>query len=157
MQVLFRIFPKKAAITELLDLFDVYTPDDYRSDEQKNQLVLLLAEQDDPCILPKLVPFLLDHSDDVRSQVLEVFHARAREGLEQAMNETVRSTFAELLRGPATSPRIARKAAEIAMALEWSLPGNGELNSAIADEFFIDKKGYLRRKVQPTHSMTLKT
>ena len=47
LQALLAILPKEQAIGELLALFDVYGPDDYRSDEQKKQLVLVLAEQDD--------------------------------------------------------------------------------------------------------------
>jgi hypothetical protein len=146
LQALLAILPKEQAIGELLALFDVYGPDDYRADEQKKQVLLVLAEQDDPRILPALVPYLLDHADDVRHHVLELFHARAKKGDAAASAPDVLANVGELVRGNGASPRIARQAAEIAAEREWMLPGEGEIAKVLEGEYFIDKKGYMRRR-----------
>jgi hypothetical protein len=53
-----------------------------------------------------------------------------------------------LVRDPEASPRIAKQAAEMVSALEWMLPGEGDtLNQALREDFFLDKKGFLRRRV----------
>jgi hypothetical protein len=146
LQALLAILPKEQAIGELLALFEVYGPDDYRADEQKKQLVLVLAEQDDARILPTLVPFLLDHSDDVRHHVLEIFHARAKKGSAAACAPEVLAQVAQLVRGDHASPRIAKQAAEIAAEREWMLPGDAEIAKVLEGEYFLDKKGYVRRR-----------
>jgi hypothetical protein len=146
-QALFGILPKEQALGELLKLFAVYPPDDHRSAEQKRQLVLILADEEDARILPTLVPYLLDHSDDVRDQVLELFFARAQKHDPVASGADVLANVAQLVRENEASPRIAKKAAEVASTLEWMLPGSGEVvNPALNDDFFIDKKGYVRRR-----------
>ncbi len=151
-QALLGIVPKEQGIGELLALFDVYSPDDYRSDEQKRQLVLLLKEHDDPRILPALVPYLLDHSDDVRHQVLELFSERAQQGDAVASGPGVLEAVGTLVRSADTSPRIARQAAEIAAQREWMLPGDQTIAGVLEGEFFIDKKGYVRRRATPKNA-----
>jgi hypothetical protein len=150
-QVLLRVMPKEEGIAELIGLLDVYSPEDYRSDEQKRQLALILKDQDDARILPALVPYLLDHSDDVRHQVLELFAERASQGDAAAKGEGVAAAISELVTSADSSPRIARQAAELAADLpdahKWTLPPEKPLASVIASEFFIDKKGYVRRRV----------
>ena len=146
LQALLAILPKEHAITELLALFDVYGPDDYRADEQKKQLILALAEQEDARILPTLVPYLLDHSDDVRHHVLEIFSARAKKGDAAASSADVLAHLAQLVRGEHASTRIAKKAADIVAEREWMLPGDGEIAKVLEGEYFLDKKGYLRRR-----------
>jgi len=137
------ILPKDEGLGELLALFDVYSPDDYRSDEQKRQLVLLFKEHDDPRIAPALVPYLLDHSDDVRHQVLEYFAEK------KMFDSTVAAAVGQLIRDKDTSPRIARQAAEIAADHDWQLAGDSTINGVLDQEFFLDKKGFVRRRVTP--------
>ena len=144
LQAVLAILPEEQAITELLALFDVYSPEDYRSDEQKKQLVLVLAEHHDPRIAPALVPYLHDHSDDVRHNVLEIFYAKAKKG--EAPQKDVLEQVGQLVRGNNASPRIARQAAEMAAEREWMLPGEGDIAKVLEGEFFLDKKGYVRRR-----------
>jgi hypothetical protein len=145
-EALMGILPKDQAVTELLSLLDVYGPDDYRADEQKRQLMHILSEEDDERVLASLAPYILDHSDDVRHQVLELFQTRAQAKDKNASTVEVLASISTLLRDQETSPRIARKAAEMVTNLEWQLPGDGALNAVLDSEFFIDKKGYVRRR-----------
>lgn len=152
-QALVQILPHEQAVGELLSVLDVYPPDDHRSDEQKRQIILLLSGEDDARILPRLAPYLLDHSDDVRHHAIELFAAEARKKNPLAASEDVRRNFSELLRDVNASPRITRQAAEIVAELEWQLPGASDttpLSSFLSDEFFIDKKSFLRRRVKPS-------
>ncbi len=146
LEALLAILPRDAALSELLALFDVYSPDDYRSDEQKKQLVLVLSEYDDPRIIPALVPYVLDHSDDVRHQVLEILSLKAKK--DDPSLPAVLEAVSQLVRGDAASPRIARQAAEIAAKNEWALPGTGNIAKVLEDEMQIDKKGFVRLKPQ---------
>lgn len=151
-QALVQILPHEQAVGELLAVLDVYPPDDHRSDEQKRQIILLLSGENDARILPTLAPYLLDHSDDVRHHVIELFAAEARKKNGQASSEEVRTYFSALLRDADTSPRIIRQAAEIVAELEWQLPGTTDgtkLSSFVGEEFFIDKKSFLRRRAKP--------
>ncbi len=150
-EALAKILSPEQTIAEVLAVLDVYPPDDHRSDEQKRQIILFLAGENDPRILPKLAPYIGDHSDDVRTHALDVFAEQARKKNPVASSEEVRRETGALLRDKNTSPRVAKKAAEIAAELEWSLPETTDetpLSSFISNEFFVDKKGYLRRRVK---------
>lgn len=147
-QALLGVLPGEAGTSELLSLLEVYTPDDYRADEQKRQLMLILGEIEDARVLPALVPYLRDHSDDVRHHVIELFAAKAQAKDPAASSEAVRTAFAELLANPDTSPRIAQQAAAVAADLEWTLPGLSALTPVLEGEFFADKKGIVRRRVK---------
>jgi len=151
-QALVQILPHDEAVGELLAVLDVYPPEDHRSDEQKRQIILLLSGENDARILPALAPYVMDHSDDVRHHAIELFATEARKKNPLASSEEVRRYFGELLRDKNTSPRIVRQAAEIVAELEWQLPGTTDstpLSSFVGEEFFIDKKSFLRRRAKP--------
>lgn len=142
-----RILPKERALQEVLALLDVYGPEDYRSDEQKRQLILVVTETNDPAVWPKLVPYVLDHSDEVRGLALEKLFAAAKAKTIDAELPNLRANLSELLVDKNTSPRILRQAAEGMLGLEWPLTTpEVALHETLNSQWLVDKKGYLRKR-----------
>lgn len=142
-----RILPRERALTEMLTLLETYGPDDYRSDEQKRQILLVLADYDDEQVWPKFVPYVLDHSDEVRGIALERLFNAARAKKIDATLPGLTAALCEVLTSKEASPRIIRQSAEGVVGLEWALPvPEAQLNDMIASEWMVDKKGFLRRR-----------
>ena len=132
-------------------------PDDHRSVEAKQQLLAAFVERASPGeILVKLVPFLEDHSDDVRWQVLETIDRAAQASknvtgdgaasptLTPAALSVVRPHLvAQVTPGP-TSARIARRAARLLCAQKWPwLDPGAQLAASVAAHHRIDAEGRL--------------
>ena len=135
-----------------LEVLERYGPDDYRSIESKLQLVLQLSEDlKDERVLPGLCPFIADHSDDVRWAVIDLFERAAESGL---LADDVKSQacaeLGKLVTSSDVSPRIQRRVAELLSQREWQIPGDAEeVASVLQNEFFLDKKRYVRRRAAP--------
>lgn len=146
-----RVAGPKEAVRYFLEVLERYGPDDYRAIEAKLQLVGQLTENlDDPAVLPALVPFLLDHSDDVRWAILDVVQ-RAAEAklLTPALQATCLAQLGKLVSGEDGSPRIGRRAAELLADHEWPLPDDTQgVMPILEDTFFLDKKHYVRRRAK---------
>ena len=124
-------------------------PDAYRQGDAKLQLVLQLSEYvEDSLVLPTLAPFVLDHSDDVRWAVMDVLEV----GIEKRIvSDEVKSLylghFRDVVFDSATGPRIVRRVVEFLSSHEWALGATiEELPSLLEDAYFLDKKGYLRKR-----------
>ena len=134
--------------TFFLDVLRAYGPDDHRSSEAKLQLVWQLSESMSGQVIEALIPFLRDHSDDVRWAVLELTDKAAdRNLLTPAMQTAAAAEMLGLLTDSEISPRISRRTAELAAQREWVLPaGNDPIAAVLDEEFFLDKKRYVRRR-----------
>ncbi len=142
-----RIFGAKAAVELYLRVLDAHGPEAYREAESKQQLVLALVEHvDDERVPPGLLPFLEDHSDDVRWAVLDALERAVEDEL---IREDVRTSYAEamgrILQDDATGPRVQRRVAEFLKERGWSVPlGEGEVCPLLDEAYFVDKKGFVR-------------
>ncbi len=139
------------AVRFFLEVLHAYGPDEHRMIDAKLQLVLELGEQlGDPRVLPGLTAFLLDHSDDVRWAVMDLVEQGADGG--QLTAETRAAACAELARlvcEADVGPRIQLRAAELLARREWQLPGEAAtLAAQLADDYFLDKKRFIRRRVK---------
>lgn len=145
-----RIAGDADAVTFFLDVLRAYGPDDHRSSEAKLQLVWQLSESLSGQVMEALIPFLGDHSDDVRWAVLELTDKAAdRDILTPAMQSAAAAQMLDLVVGPDVSPRIARRTAELLAGREWTLPAGADaLVSVLDEEFFLDKKRYVRRRTK---------
>lgn len=151
-RALLRLQPEAEAIAFLLDTLDHYGPEDYRSDEIKLQLIWVVGERLTPAIMERLLPYLEDHADDVRWAVMDlVVAARERGLLAPPVQQRVGALLGALVIGEEFSPRIQRRAAELLADLEWALSEEqaaGHLLPALGEEYFIDKKRFLRRRAK---------
>ena len=139
------------AIALFIDALEGHGPDAYRSADAKLQLVRGLGESlGDERVVPSLAPFLSDHSDDVRWAVMDLLE----QGVDaQQVSDEVLSVFvdkiSELIFDDATGPRISRRALEILFEREWTLSGESTvLPSLLEDEFFVDKKRFIRMRLK---------
>jgi hypothetical protein len=144
-----RIAGDEATVGFFLSVLDHYGPDDYRSSDAKVQIIREL-EQDlaEPRVLPGLAPFLHDHSDDVRWAVMDLVERAVKEGLlKPELEGPVAEAIGQIAVTDDNRPRIERRAAELACEREWIVGGTSEeLPPLLQDEFFLDKKRYVRRR-----------
>jgi len=146
-----RIAGQERACAFFLSVLTHYGPDDYRSGDAKVQIIAQVAEHlDDPKVLPALAPFITDHSDEVRWAVMDVMvRALEQKLLSTELTASVAERIAELAANRDTGPRIQRRAAELLADREWPVPGDAEtLGALLDDDFFIDKKRYVRRRAK---------
>lgn len=144
-----RIAGDEAAIDFLIDVLRQYGPDDHRSTEAKLQIIWQLAEHlEDPRVFAALVPFLRDHSDDVRWAVLDLLERVTLDVPLPADASAILEHMSFLVCDKEVSPRIAKRAAELLATREWALPGKHDALAQVLEEtFFLDKKHFVRRKV----------
>ncbi len=150
-----RVAGQAQAVAFFLEVLVGYGPDDYRSGDAKLQLVYQLADHlDVPAVMPALLPFLHDHSDDVRWAVMDALETRARAGKlsSELQSEAAVELGQQVMRND-VGPRIQRRAAEVLADLEWQVPGEEQAVANLLDDaFFIDKKRYLRRRAKKRDS-----
>ena len=143
-----RIEGEDKARSYFLDVLDQHGPLSHRASEAKLQLILQVAEMNpDGAALSRLVPYLLDHSDDVCWSVLELLEKAQTDGsLDAEAEKQMAESLDELVTEEETGPRIARRSAEILAKTEWPLGPGGELHSQLKEDFFLDKKRIVRRR-----------
>ena len=149
LRALARIAGDDAAIDFFIDVLRLYGPDDHRSTEAKLQIIWQLAEHlEDPRVFSALVPFLRDHSDDVRWAVLDLLERVTEQAPLPEAAQDILGHMSYLVCDREVSPRIAKRAAELLAAREWALPGDhGALAQILEETFFLDKKHFVRRRV----------
>lgn len=146
-----RIAGTERAVAVFVDALMHHGPDDYRALEAKLQLVWQLADDlSHPRVVSALIPFLLDHSDDVRWAVIELLERADDEKLlTEADRQAACEALAEVVTVEQASPRIMRRAAQMLCAKEWPVPTEAEvLAGDLEDEYFLDKKRYVRRRTK---------
>ncbi len=146
-----RITGAEAAIRFYLEVMNAYGPDDHRSGEAKLQLVHALAEHlDKPSVLEGLLPFVLDHADEVRTAVLDLIDTAADKGLMTAdLLARLADPFAALVCDGTVGPRVQRRAVELLEKRTWAVGGQAEeLASLVNDTYFLDKKRFVRKRVK---------
>jgi hypothetical protein len=145
-----RIAGDERAVGFFIEVLNAYGPEDYRSSEAKLQLILALGEHlADARVLPALVPFLRDHSDDVRFAVLDLLERVYKDKkLPPEVERAALENFTHLILTDEAAPRIQRRAAELCADSEWSLPGDAvTFPTLLEEDFFLDKKRIVRRRV----------
>ncbi len=146
-----RICGNDEAVRFFGEVLHSYGPDDHRSGEAKLQLVWQLGESlEVEGVLPTLIPFLSDHSDDVRWAVLDLVERAAdRKLLSDALRERVCLELAGLVSVDDVGPRIQQRAADLLATRQWQIPGNNENLATMLDEtYFLDKKRFVRRRAK---------
>lgn len=134
-----------------LEVLNGFGPDDHRSSEAKTQMIHALAEHlDDPRVMQGLLPFVLDHADEVRTAVLDLLDTAADKGLvTDAMLASLAEPFGILVCDGTVGPRVQRRATELLEKRTWAVGGEAEeLASFVNDVFFLDKKRFVRKRAK---------
>lgn len=153
-----RLKGSDAAVDFFVSVLEAYGPEDYRGLDAKLEIVWQLAEAlDNPRVLPALMPFIGDHSDDVAWAVLDLIDQAADRNL---VTSDVQAAAAAALgirvTDDATGPRILQRSAELLCKRSWSVPGDAAdtLAPGLDDTYFLDKKRFLRRRAKRSQSST---
>jgi hypothetical protein len=150
-RALLRIIPEEQVLTFLVEVLEHYGPDDYRSYEIKLQVLYVLAEKERIELYSRLMPFLHDHADDVRLAVMDMLYKAGVAGkISAEVRDQALAAMADLVLSEGAGPRIQRRACEIIAELEWRVPGEQpELAPLLSETYYLDKKRYIRKRVQP--------
>jgi len=122
-------------VDELTRLGSAYT----RDPEKKVVLLGFLTGKADERIGPVALPFLDDHSDDVKIAALK--------GLGPLKYEPAREPILKLLTGEETARRVQTNALEALFESQLGVQGFREKVEALAkDPYFVDKSGLIKKR-----------
>ena len=148
-----RLVDGDEAVRMFIEALEKHGPEGYREADAKLQLVWQLSEDlGDKRALTALIPFLGDHSDDVRWAVMDLLMKAHADGqLEDELISAVSVQLTGILCDDSTGPQIARRAAQLLSDQEWKVVGEvTALPSLLDEDYFIDKKRYLRSRAKRT-------
>lgn len=134
-----RIVPAEQSQQILLSALKARSPEDYRRTQAKLELIDHLGtRKGDTVLWEAVVPYLEDHSDDVRTKLLEV--------IEGWNWEAAGASVARMLADDTLSARVHRQAAQCLCALKVRLNPAPTLPSAAAEDYAVDGDGQVVRK-----------
>jgi hypothetical protein len=123
----------------LLEALKARSPEDYRRTQAKLELVDHVGtRKPTPELWAAVVPYLDDHSDDVRTKLLEV--------VEGWNHEPAAPAVARLLADDTLSARVHRQAAQCLCAMKVKLSPPPTLSPAASEDFTVDGDGQVIRK-----------
>jgi len=130
--------PDKATST-LMEALKVRSPEDYRRTQAKLELIDHLgSRKPTPELWEQLAPYLDDHSDDVRTKLLEV--------VEGWNHEPAAKSVVLLLEDDTLSARVHRQAAQCLCNMKIKLSPAPKLPPAAEEDFTVDGDGQVVRK-----------
>ena len=146
-----RISGADAGLELSISALEGHGADCHRSIDAKLELVWHIAENlSDTFVIARLLPFLLDFSDDVRWAVMDIIEALRQKETEfgEEFLAELATTLGKLVTDDEASTRIASRAAELLHAFELpnASQSAAQLRGDVDPAFFFDKKGYLRRR-----------
>ena len=69
---------------------------------------------------------------------------------ENELHKDIMENLSEIICDESAGPRIQKRAAELIAHFEWAMPENhSELSTIVAEEYFVDKKMFLRKRARP--------
>ena len=118
----------------LLETLTRYAPADHRSESMREQLVDALSDLEDEAIVEPLLPYVLDHSDEVRIKVISLLEQRALAGARA--QEGIARALLDALLDPMASGRIARAAGKALVEMRVNLKAwRGEVEGSLPEGF----------------------
>lgn len=137
LKVLDRLMPDEAVVELILQSLEREGPDWTRDPEKKVTLLRHLKETKDVRIPPRLIPFLADVNEDVRSAAVAAV-------MEQDVDANLRDPLIDALIAAteARSDRMRRQVAEALAKGRWSVKGRSPaVTAALPTGFSLDKEG----------------
>lgn len=135
-----------AAVTDLILIsLTKHPPEDHRGFETKEELLAELEQQHgEERVLTAMLPFLVDHNDEIRWRVMDIL--AQHEDYSDDQRATIQEHLAYSVSHLDVSPRIAGRAAALIAEKGWQVPSDTILGASLTDRFFVDKKGFLRMR-----------
>lgn len=142
-RTLAKLISPERLVGELCTTLSGYPPVDHRTLDAKLQLIDALSDYDDPRVVPVVLPYLLDHDDDIRVKAIAIIEERVGKG--HAQYEIAVETLVAVLKDPLASGRIARRAAMALGAFDADLSARREeLAEYVPDNFTLGEDGRFR-------------
>jgi HEAT repeat protein len=141
-QVLRELISDEDLTTFLLEILSQHQPKDHRTVELRLQLIDALEEQAGE-IVSALLPYTVDHSDDIRIKVINLIEERLR-GVEGEHRDII-SALLQAMTDPFASGRTARAAASAVIRMGASLESfEDDFDADLLPEGYQVKRGYLQ-------------
>lgn len=133
-QALARLTSPAEYVETLMASLASRTPEDHRSVQGKQELILALGDTQDERVVSAVLPYLDDHADDVQCAVVDLIE---RLGATSAF-----STLVQVLSDDVRSGRVLRHAAGAVSRLKAPIDPTRALQPAVAEDFIV-KEGTL--------------
>jgi len=141
-QVLRELITDEDLTTFLIEILSQHQPKDHRTVELRLQLIDALEEQEAD-IVAAILPYTIDHSDDIRIKVINLIEERLR-GIEGEHREII-SALLKAMNDPFASGRTARAAAQAIVRMGASLESfTDEVDVDLLPEGYKIEQGYLK-------------
>lgn len=137
LQALSTILPEEAVVQTLADALEELGPDYMRDPERKLHMVQHLAEIQHPEVVRILLPFLEDHDEGVRFQVVE--------GLRRQGDEAAREPLLAAFSSEESTLRIRKQILEVFEELGWKVKGfRAAVEQLLPKGYVIEKSGRVK-------------
>ena len=139
-----RLIEHEKLIELLIEVLKGYVPEDHRSIDAKLQLVDALADDEsDDRVVPAVLPYAMDHDDQVRVKVIDILQDRVAAGHEEY--DTTVGVLIEVLEDAEASGRITRRAADALIALQADLSSKADSLADFMPDGYRIEDGVLRK------------
>ena len=140
LRLLDEVAPHETCWSVLCDVLNDYDPEYERDPSKKLQLLTFLGDFQDDRVTQALLPFLDDHDETVRFNVVDALFKQNHEAAREPL-------IARLLEEDEESLRIKNRIVEGFIEAEWPVRGyRGKVEKVLGSEFIVDGKGKIRRK-----------
>jgi HEAT repeat protein len=139
-----RIMPKDRLVLLLVETLNQYSADDHRTVEPRSQLVDALADYEHEDVIPALIPYLMDHDDNIRVKVMDIIDDRVQKGHERF--DEVIDGLCRVLKDAYASGRITRRAAAMLSEKDTNLSKRvDELVDFVPDGYSLGTNGRMTK------------
>lgn len=142
-QVLGELISEDEFVAFLIETLNQLLPSDHRTVDLRQQLIDALEEREEhgAQVVEALLPYVVDHSDDIRIKVINIVEERLR-GVD-GDHRPIISSLIQAMTDPFASGRTARAAAQALIRMKAQLsPFADELDGQVPEGYVL-KKGYL--------------
>ncbi len=135
-----RLMEEERLVGFVVEVLQQYSPDDHRTIGQRVQLVDALVDYEGPAIIGAIMPYLMDHDDDIRIKVMDYLDGRIRKGDETYTD--LLDGLVKVIRDPHAGGRITRRSASILQKLDADLSKRAsELDGFVPDGYQLGTNG----------------
>lgn len=128
-QALSRLVSPEAYAGELIAALKARPPEDHRTVQAKQELILALGDTGDARVAEAILPYLDDHADDVQCAAIDV--------VERVQAEPAYNRLAALLTDEIRSARVLRHAAGAVSRLKAPIDPQRPLQPAVTEDYVV--------------------
>jgi HEAT repeat protein len=137
-----RLISEEKLVGLLVETLSGYEPQDHRTIEPRMQLVDALSDHDDERVLPAMLPYAMDHDDQVRVKAIGLLEHRV--DAQHALYPQVVEQLVTVIEDPEASGRITRTAADALLRLKADVAAFAErLDGILGDGYSLTADGRL--------------